>query len=280
MVPLAEFGPTPRFILSPGDKGDAPKVSGFRAVAAWNIQHSDSVRARFTEVSALLGNVQTLFHGTRAHNIQDIAKEGLRPGRKSCMFGSGIYMGEINKAFNYAGGSEARYIIKVQAALGKVLEAEKAHTYSRRSLVHLGFDSVAGVAGRTASWGGTLLRTEYVAYSPDQVLALKVYEYQAVKEQFIFPKNGACVVLVEKNVPLPKGSSAFRDILRKQPCGAQTYTRLKTDAGHIWVCANCISTLKLKIGSKVEVKRASSQYSLSRSAIQETVRITGTSEPT
>lgn len=274
LVPLAEFGATPRFVLSPGNKDDAPRVSGFRAVAAWDIQHSETVRARFAEVSTLLGNVRTLFHGTSARNIQDIAKEGLRPGRKSCMFGSGIYMGEINKAFNYAGGMHARYVIKVQTALGKVLEAEKAQKYNRGALTRLGFDSVAGIAGRTASWGGTLSLSEWVAYSPEQVLALKVYEYQAVHPTTLMVTSGTCVVLVEKNVPLPKGSSSFRDILRKQPCARQSYTRLTTDGGDVWVCASCVGEFRLKIGSKIEVKDTSYRSKTPT----KWVRITGTRE--
>lgn len=253
MVPLAEFGASPRFVLTPGNKDDAPKVFGFRAVAAWDIQHSDSDRARFAEVGALLGNVRTLFHGTGAHNIRDIAEEGLRPGRKSCMFGSGIYMGEITKAFNYAGGTHARYVIKVQTALGKVLEAEKAQKYSRGALTRLGFDSVAGVAGRTVSWGGTLALSEWVAYSPEQVLALKVYEYQA-HSLTILPVTGLCAMIVEKDIPLPKGSSSFQDILRRRPCGQQSFTRLTTDGGEVWVCAACVGNFRLKVGSKIEVR--------------------------
>lgn len=256
MVPLADFGPVPQFILSPGSKSDAPRVEGCRVVAAWDISHSDQVRDRFAEVCTLLGNVQTLYHGTSAQNIQNIATEGLRPGRKECMFGSGIYMGKINKALGYTSGT-ARYIIKVQVALGKVLEAERSHSYNRQKLVNLGYDSVMGVAGSTLSLGGILVRSEWVVYSPEQVLALKVYEYQ--NEYIRSPQDveKTCVVMVEKDVPLPKGSSAFQDILRKKPCGERAYTWLKTDDGDVWVCANCVDRLRLKIGSKVEVKSVS-----------------------
>lgn len=259
MVPLAEFRATPHFILSPGDKSDAPKVFGFQAVAAWDIQHSAEVLSRFNEVSTLLGNVRTLFHGTGSYNIRDIAEEGLRPGRKTCMFGSGIYMGEIDKAFNYTSGNNARYVIKVQTALGNVLEAEKAAKYDRRTITQLGYDSVMGVAYRTGSWGGTLAHSEWVAYSPEQVLAIKVYEYQSpqpIQPTFV-SKRKLCELIVEKDVFVPKGNSAFEDILRKKPCGLVSYTHLTTDRGSVWVCAACVTNLRLKIGSKVEVKNSS-----------------------
>jgi hypothetical protein len=257
LVPLAEFGSVQRFILKPSNKNDAPRVMGYHCVAAWSIQHSPESQEKFALVCASVGNVVDLFHGTATQNIKDIAKEGLRPGRKTCMFGRGIYLGDINKAFGFARGSNARYVVKVRAALGKVCEAEKSHRYTQGWLNQHGFDSVAGVAGKTLSWGGKLFHTENVVYSPDQVLALKVYEYQQTLETGVI-RQGSCDVMVDKkNTPLPPGSTAFRDILTRGVCGKMSYTRLSTDdGGSVWVCEGCIARLRLKIGSRIEVKRA------------------------
>lgn len=268
LVSQARFGD--RFTLLPGSKDDAPKLHDYRVISAWDIQHTDSAQVSFAEVSRRLGNTQTLFHGTPATNIQDIAAQGLQPGKSTCMFGAGIYMGEPKKAFGYTDSVGARFVIKVQAALGRVLEAAKAQPYSKSKLAQLGFDSVAGVAGHTTSWGGTLRMSEWVAYCPAQVLAIKVYEYQYTRQTVYRAPCEMCEVLREKDILLPKGSSAFRDILRTTPCGREAYTQLLTNDGTYWVCASCAEEFRLKIGSTFKVRNPKSSASLTKS-----VRITG-----
>lgn len=257
-VTLAEFGHAPAFILQKSDKSDAPRVSGYSCTGAWDIVHPDEKKAMFAQVVEELGNVQTLFHGTPARNITRIAEEGLRPGGRYCMFGSGIYMGGIEKAFGFAHGVNARYVFKVKAALGIILNAPQSHKYTLRSVQDAGCHSVGGLAGYTASWGGTLRHSEYVVYSPDQVIALKVYEFQSDFEEIPYyrrqPSYGTCPVLVSNSAPLPPGSKAFKDILTQKACGKTAHTRLHTDHQDIWVCNDCIARLRIKIGSKVPVR--------------------------
>lgn len=254
-APLAAFGSVSQFVLQRGDKRDAPSVRGYTCVAAWDVQHTDSEWEKFMAVCERVGNRRTLYHGTRSVNIRDIARQGLRPGNARCMFGSGIYMGGINKAILYANESRAKYVIKVEAALGQSLMATEAQKHNLGALQKEGFHSVWGRAGYTRSWGGTLALDEFIVYSPDQVMALKVYEYQVSQVTFIAPPEGRCVVAVEQEVANPKGKSAFMDLLSKKACDKPAYTRLIVeDKTTIWVCAQCVEQQRLKIGSKLEIK--------------------------
>lgn len=254
-TPLAAFGSVSRFVLQKGDKRDAPPVRGYTCVAAWDVQHTEAEWENFMAVCERVGNMRTLYHGTRSVNIRDIAQQGLRPGKSACMFGSGIYMGGMAKAILYANDPRAKYVIKVEAALGQTLMAPEADKYTLSRLQKEGCHSVWGRAGYTKSWGGTLSLDEFIVYSPDQVMALKVYEYQVSQVTFIAPPEGRCVVAVEQEVANPKGKSAFMDLLSKKACDKPAYTRLIVeDKTTIWVCAQCVEQQRLKIGSKLEIK--------------------------
>ena len=185
------------------------------------------------------------------------------------MFGAGIYLGPPDKAISYTGHSwtrsrsagdlKAAYILQVKAVLGKVLECDRSRKYSLGVLRQEGFDSVAGVAGRTASWGRSTLRhSENVVYSPDQVLALKVFEYQLSVESYkdlYKPTSGLCDVVYKANVHIPPGQKAFADVLSMKNCDAIATTLLKTDDNcTVWVCDSCIQKYKLKAGSRLQVK--------------------------
>ena len=254
---LAEFGNPQALRLVPAAK-DGPKVLGYTCVAAWFVESSFEDAYKFEEVVTEIGNVVTLYHGTPAKNIGAIASEGLRPGRASCMFGAGIYAGPIEKAINYTGtyGQQARYVFRVRVALGNVRNCEAAEKFNLSKLRDSGFHSVGAVAGWTASWGGTLRHSENVVYSPDQVLAEKVYEYQPARsylerEQ---PKSGFCALAKERTAPLPPGSRAFQDILSKVVCGKTAANRLRTDDGNVWACVECLQRLRIKVGTRVDVK--------------------------
>jgi hypothetical protein len=239
------------------NKSGAPGLQGYVCTAAWLVLNTAEKTAHFDSIRHSVGNVQKLYHGTPATNVAEIAAKGLRPGRKSCMFGSGIYLGTPTKAIGYTYGylSGAHYLFEVEAALGRVLECSSSGRHSLRELQEDGYDSVAGVAGYTASWGGSTLRhSENVIYSPDQVLVLRVFEYQSTgySER---PTSGRCEIMRPNNKPVPPGSKAFADILTTEECGRTSTMRLYgDDSKHHWACDTCIRDQKLKIGSKIEIR--------------------------
>lgn len=266
----AAFGLPFTVVPARGYKG--PKIPGFDFIAAWRVEQSDELILDFLDVSERIGNVQKLFHGTPATNMEAICTKGLRPGRSGCMFGSGIYMGGPLKAIGYVGWGTSAYMFEVEAALGKVKPCMAAERHNKERLVSEGYDSVGGFANQTASWGGTLRHNEYVVYSPDQVIVNYILEYRRNGESTYSPyytpppptTQGACNVLKEKDVPLDPKNRAFKDIISRQACGNVSYTNVKVvrvDNGHhitggVWVCKPCADALKLRIGSKLDIKTA------------------------
>jgi len=257
---LASFGLPERLNLVAGPRKAAPTVPGFICTGAWKVNNGGEKLARFRQVSREIGNVRVLYHGTPSPNIAAIVEEGLRPGRPSCMFGSGIYLGDQNKAFGYTGGGEARYLIEVETALGKVWEQERAdHSLTLESVQKAGYHSVAGVAGVTAGYAGALRHSEYVLYSPDQVVPLRVFEYQlSPMQEILWERGGGCAILKKSKNPIPVGMQAFRDLFEEITCGKKPTTRLATDdkEGYVDVCAECIMRLKLKKGDRIKIRRA------------------------
>lgn len=270
---LAEFkkGRGWPLTLEPDSKSDAPKLGGMVCTAAWKVMNSPETLAQFEKVAADLGNVATLYHGTPATNVTTIAEEGLRPGRSQCMFGSGIYMGPPAKAIGYTGYGRAQYMFQVKAALGRVKECPNAQKNNLRDLQKEGFDSVAGVAGYTASWGGTLRHSENVVYSSDQVLVLKVYEYQRI--QYTEPPRehvGTCMLMRKVNATLEAKNRAFADVLSQKVCGRKSSVQMATkDVNKVWVCNDCITANRLKIGSAVKVYRSYGRHPFTETRITE-----------
>lgn len=250
--PAAEFGRVEPYVLS-RTQGMGPCVPGYLCTGAWDIQHPPEKVESFNLLAERWGNRKELYHGTHAHYIRDIAQQGLRPGRKDCMFGPGVYLGEADKAFNYASGRKARYIIKVDAVLGEVLTAKKAFGYDLSKVRAEGCHSVLGQAGVTQSWGGYLSLSEYVVYSSNQVLPRAVYEYQS---EFHTYHSGACALRVKSTGPARQGHSAFRDILDWKRCGAKATRRLQVggDTDPLWVCDTCIAQNSLKEGMQITAR--------------------------
>jgi hypothetical protein len=258
LTPLVAFGDPESLNLTPCKK-DAPSVAGYRCVAAWQVTPTPKQEERFAACEEAFGNVVVLYHGTPAHNIEAIARDGLRPGSSACMFGSGIYAGPIQKAIGYTGQGQAKYIFRLRIALGSVLMCMTAQKVTLKQLTSSGHHSVGAIAGQTASWNGATLRySENVVYSPDQVLVERVYEYQMSSYVPPPPETGSCMIVVEKKVAIPKGGQAFKDLLGRGACGAPAANRVLTDNkdgfGQAWICASCIRTNKLKKGSKIEVQ--------------------------
>ena len=275
---LADFGSPEKLDLNPIHKGSAPSLHGYHCTRAWTVRNNQEKVARFNEASRRIGNVVTLYHGTPSTNIANIILEGLRPGR-SGMFGAGIYMGEPAKASGYTGGSSRRYMFEVRAALGKSKEMSQAdYSVTLGGLLAEGFHSVAGHRGVTITYGsGTLRNSEWVVYSPDQVLAVRIYEFQYVTP--MTEDTGGCRILRKKNVPLDPGMSAFADILTEKPCGLkptmpidiEVLTKNQNDKT-VEVCAECIKRLRLKKGDRVKVLLS---YGWGRNLRQVEVRVKG-----
>ena len=255
------------FNLVKTDKTDAPAIKDFKCTAAWAVQHEEAELMAFMDLEDKLGNVKILYHGTPTRNIASIAKEGLRPGHAYGLFGAGIYVAQPIKSFGFTRfsgyhriGEEpgAAYLLRVRIILGKVKECQTSHKWTLKTLQEAGFDSVAGIRGWTASWGGTLNNSEWVVYSPSQVLVEKIFEFQPTKEiEDPYTKrslSGECCVAVDnKLIPDMKGMAAFKDLIIKKPCNKTGHTQIHWSNGYGWVCNGCIERLKLKIGSRVEI---------------------------
>jgi hypothetical protein len=271
-TPLAAFG-TP-FRVFPNPKYKGPAIAGYVFVTAWKVENTDDQIIRFLEISDKIKNVKHMFHGTKARNIEAICEQGLRPGRASCMFGRGIYMGGPEKAIGYTSNgysrSEAHYLLEVEVALGNLKPCAAAEKHSLETLEAQGYNSVGGFANMTASWSGTLRHNEYVVYDPDQVIVHRILEYHRDSTYSARPgvpiqTQGICEILREK--PVVSNKNTFADVLNRATCGNISYTPVNARLDHgtkmqknasgiktLWICKECIDRLKLRVGSKVEVK--------------------------
>lgn len=248
----------PNLSISRYHKSCAPKIQGYHCIDAWEIKNSPSKRASFDQAVFSIGNVQTLYHGTPHRNIDSIAREGLRPGSRFCMFGPGIYLGDPGKAILYGGpryGSRAEehsFIFEVRVVLGKVWEQERSSYFDLDIVESAGYNSVGGIKGKTRSWRGTLNHTEYVVYSSAQVLPTRIFEYAPTVAETTY--YGACQILKENQNFISTGNKAFTDILNETPCGKTGAVRLRTtDKTTVVICKKCFEALKLKKGSKVRI---------------------------
>jgi len=238
----------------------APTIPGWDCTAAWRIEHDLWKLESFDQVKESLGNVMMLYHGTANSNVADIVAEGLVPGRKTCMFGAGIYLGPVQKAFMYTsqGGSwgRERYLLEVVAVLGRIKECTTSEPLTLNKIQSQGFDSAAGIKGQTQSWGGTLRHDEYVLYSPDQVLVSRILEYQS--REYLHPRepmSSSQCERMKEGADVPPAKRAFQDLLTWKQCGEKAHTKVPLSNGQTyWLCKGCIQSLRLKVGSPVMIR--------------------------
>ena len=268
---VSAFGSPFRVVPNPGHVG--PRIHGFTFVTAWKVEHTDTKIASFLEATERIGNVHKMYHGTKTKNVAAICAEGLRPGHKGCMFGSGIYVGGVNKAIGYArdrsvksaSNADVCYLLEVEVALGKICECMSARKFTHGILIKEGFDSVGGFANLTASYGNSKLRhSEYVVYDPDQIIVHRILEYHAMYDFATPPPppptEGKCDIVVEKNMVVDKAQRAFADVINRRQCEKTSYTKVramidgKRTVKMLWICKDCIDNMKLHSGSKVETK--------------------------
>src|SRR5262249_44017065 len=129
-----------------------------------------SERAAFEANSAGTSLVLRLVHGTNNANVRHILHEkgqgsGLRLPRAMShgwMFGPGIYVATVaSKSRQYCQSKPGnpRVLFLADVAVGRMYEASSSMSSTRQAPA--GYDSVWGQAGKTGSYGGSLLHDEF-----------------------------------------------------------------------------------------------------------------------
>lgn len=115
----------------------------------------------FKSVADDIGNVQRLWHGTRAHNVLSILKGGLIIPTSSGgytitgrMFGDGIYFSDqssksLNYAYGYWGGSRSGYENNCFMLLAQVAMGKSYTPSGPTSRLPSGYHSMYAVGGRS-----------------------------------------------------------------------------------------------------------------------------------
>lgn len=131
----------------------------------------------FDQVARQIGNVQSLWHGTRAHNILSIFKKGLvipkfnaSLGMAGRMFGDGLYFSDqSSKSLNYSygywdhGNTENNcFMFLCDVAMGKMHVPTRTGD-ARRT----GYDSCFAQPG-IPTFNGKLLNNEMIVYRLEQ----------------------------------------------------------------------------------------------------------------
>jgi poly [ADP-ribose] polymerase 2/3/4 len=157
----------------------------------YTIQHPVADPA-FEAVEKKIGNVHTLWHGTRAHNILSIFKSGLLiPARGTSititgrLFGNGLYFSDQStKALNYSHGywdqgprENNCFMFLCDVALGKVFKTSGA-----LDVLPTGFDSCLAPKGISIHYrDGTrpLQNNETIVYKTQQARLRYLCEFDA-----------------------------------------------------------------------------------------------------
>lgn len=159
----------------------------------WRV--SSKAQQSYRTVIDKIGGVRELWHGSRASNILGICKKGLvirPPGVyvTGSMFGSrALYFADQStKSSQYStarfgGGGykdgRTAFMFVADVALGRIREMHASD--SSLSSAGRGYDSVMGVAGRTASSIGKLLHNEFVIYDVKQEELTYLVEFSQKK---------------------------------------------------------------------------------------------------
>ena len=165
------------------EKGGHSDVKDYDIKTAWAVNIS-TVRESFRKDGMKIGNVQQLYHGSKASNLLSILKGGLVIPRSSdphvCgrMWNDGIYMSsQSTKALRYATGAWTRggntqriFMFICEAGLGKQHIPSNGSSWGYR--MPSGYDSCwakAGVSG--------VKNHEQVVYRTSQVDLLYLLEF-------------------------------------------------------------------------------------------------------
>lgn len=214
---------------------------GITAVKAWKIWNSHERINAFKNLEKQYGNTKTLFHGTKFNNIESIIENGLQPGSSNCMFGKGIYLGNIDKAASFCGTTKknVKFLIEVEAILGK--------TYSpRASDASLNATKLTLLGDYNSVFCNITKNPEWVIYNKDQVLIKYVYEITEIQ----YKQQSDCYSSYGCDVAKPCSIDNFKNLHKK--CNVPTKSTFQTNNKHvIYICDQCILKYKLSIGSKI-----------------------------
>lgn len=141
----------------------------------------DGMFAAFEREGKKLGNIQRLWHGTRAGNLLSIMKGGyvIPPANAShCtgrMFGNGVYFSDqstksLNYAYGYWGGSRDNHCFMLlnDVAMGKSYTPRS----SSESLPKAGYDSTFAKAGYSG-----VMNNEMIVYRTSQINPVYLLEF-------------------------------------------------------------------------------------------------------
>lgn len=134
----------------------------------------DSMKQAYEAKGTPLGNIQELWHGTRAANLLSILKGGLMIPRSSAghvtgrMFGDGVYFSDQStKSLNYSYGYWSRssgydnncFMFLADVAMGKSYTPSR----SSRNLPKPGYDSTYAIGGKSG-----VSNNEMIVYNTNQ----------------------------------------------------------------------------------------------------------------
>lgn len=140
---------------------------------------------RHADAMKKIGNVKSLFHGSRPQNILGICKHGLLmrpPGAiiTGSMFGNGLYFADQSsksEQYSFGGGWGTRYgkdtyfMFVADVALGTIKEYEDAQSHLTKP--PSGYQSVLGKKGRS------LMHNEFIIYDLKQHVLQSLIEFRA-----------------------------------------------------------------------------------------------------
>lgn len=230
--------------------------------AAWQVEYSEHRMEIWNGEKARLGNVMTLYHGTKTRNIKAIVDNGLKCGSRNCAFQSAIYLGMPDKAFHYAENEEGvLYLLEVRAILGRLLTLGAQHI---KDTVHgrvYDTDKIKTEMQAHDSLTAMFNHREWVVYDPSHVMINRVFELMVEKTvvKVIPPRvvKAECGCLKPVLAELGKyhGSSPGFGKLYK-PCGVLGTTVLSVRCGgkayKVTVCDKCLTGLR--VGDTIRIK--------------------------
>lgn len=140
------------------DKGNHYDVKNYDVKSAWNVEIT-TVREAFRKQGMPLGNIQQLWHGTKASNLLSILKGGLVIPRSSdphvCgrMYGDGLYFSDQSTksiryatgAWTYGGRTDRVFMFICDVAMGKSYTPR----HSTSSPPPTGYNSYFAKAGKS-----------------------------------------------------------------------------------------------------------------------------------
>lgn len=180
-------------------KNDQHSASRLKVKRVFRLGVSDpDLDKRLKDTAAALGNVKTLWHGTKSPNILSILRKGLiiPPVRGSSivttgrMFGDGIYLSDqssksLNYSAGYWGGTQENncFMFLAEAAMGWEFQPNRKgySIFTTKALreAHTGSDENGRRYNSISVKGGTcnVRNNEMIVWNPDQVRLTHLIEF-------------------------------------------------------------------------------------------------------